>query len=304
MLLAQLAIKHYQGMAWVAAERARMQAGLTGNPGVMGEAAHSIGVTMRRSGDYQASIDHLQQAAAQLGSGPEELAMSGTLLLTASSSAAQAGWRGRAMESIGNRLTAHRIVPSGTPDWHTVMRVRGIVPVIARRRTGAELGWAAPIMYAHRCAGSSPPAAGQPRRPAGPRIRSMAAARGQSGRSRNETPQRTRPRSWRGEPWLRPGPCARGEASKPPRRPAWCCATPSSTATGTSRASSTARRGVVYEVRHLGALRLEPHRLGNQAGVEDSSKAVAEERPRWTDHGHGQVPPPQGAPSSCGQFCS
>ncbi len=101
VLLAQLAIKNYQGMAWVAAERARMQAELTGNPVVMGEAAHSMGVTMRRSGDYQASIDHLQQAAARLGQRPEELAMRGTLLLTASYSAAQAGWRGPAMEFIG-----------------------------------------------------------------------------------------------------------------------------------------------------------------------------------------------------------
>ncbi|KMO96067.1 phosphotransferase family protein [Streptomyces roseus] len=33
----------------------------------------------------------------------------------------------------------------------------------------------------------------------------------------------------------------------------------------------------LYEVRHLGALRLERHRLGNEAGVEDSYGAVAEE---------------------------
>ncbi|MFD5110334.1 phosphotransferase family protein [Streptomyces cinereoruber] len=33
----------------------------------------------------------------------------------------------------------------------------------------------------------------------------------------------------------------------------------------------------VYEVRHLGALRLERHRLGNEAGVADSYRAVAEE---------------------------
>ncbi|WP_245240125.1 fructosamine kinase family protein [Streptomyces erythrochromogenes] len=32
----------------------------------------------------------------------------------------------------------------------------------------------------------------------------------------------------------------------------------------------------VYELRHLGALRLERHRLGNEAGVEDSYRAVAE----------------------------
>ncbi len=33
----------------------------------------------------------------------------------------------------------------------------------------------------------------------------------------------------------------------------------------------------MYEVRHLGALRLESHQLGNEAGVEDSYGAVAEE---------------------------
>ncbi|MER7122237.1 hypothetical protein ACFQL8_37505 [Streptomyces goshikiensis] len=33
----------------------------------------------------------------------------------------------------------------------------------------------------------------------------------------------------------------------------------------------------MYEVRHLGALRLERHRLGNEAGVRDSYPLVAEE---------------------------
>ncbi len=33
----------------------------------------------------------------------------------------------------------------------------------------------------------------------------------------------------------------------------------------------------VYAVRHLGALRLERHRLGNKASVEGSYGAVAEE---------------------------
>ncbi|MEV6957179.1 hypothetical protein [Streptomyces sp. NPDC051183] len=102
VLLAQLAIKNYQGMAWVAAERARAQAELTGNPVVMGEAAHSMGVTMRRGGDYQAAIAHLQEAAARLGGRPEELAMRGTLMLTASYSAAQSGWRSQAMDLIGD----------------------------------------------------------------------------------------------------------------------------------------------------------------------------------------------------------
>lgn len=34
-------------------------------------------------------------------------------------------------------------------------------------------------------------------------------------------------------------------------------------------------RSLVYEVRHLGAVRLERHRLGNNAGVDDSYRAVA-----------------------------
>ncbi|MFF5706156.1 multiprotein-bridging factor 1 family protein [Streptomyces sp. NPDC012794] len=102
VLLAQLAIKNYQGpFAGVAAERARAQAELTGNAVVMGEAAHSMGITLRRGGEYQAAIDHLRQAADRLGSRSEELAMRGTLMLTASYSAAQAGWRGQAMELIG-----------------------------------------------------------------------------------------------------------------------------------------------------------------------------------------------------------
>ncbi|MFE9481276.1 hypothetical protein ACFYNM_22050 [Streptomyces spororaveus] len=40
---------------------------------------------------------------------------------------------------------------------------------------------------------------------------------------------------------------------------------------------AVAWRRHVYEVRHLGALRLERHRLGNEAGVRDSYPAVAEE---------------------------
>ncbi|MFJ3876624.1 helix-turn-helix domain-containing protein [Streptomyces sp. NPDC090077] len=102
VLLAQLAIKNYQGpFASIAAERARAQAELTGSAVVMGEAAHSMGITLRRGGEYQAAIDHLRQAADRLGSHPEELAMRGTLMLTASYSAAQAGWRSQAMELIG-----------------------------------------------------------------------------------------------------------------------------------------------------------------------------------------------------------
>ncbi|GLX18799.1 hypothetical protein Slala02_50990 [Streptomyces lavendulae subsp. lavendulae] len=102
VLLAQLAIKNYQGpFAGIAAERARAQAELTGNAVVMGEAAHSMGITLRRGGEYQAAIDHLRQAADRLGSRSDELAMRGTLMLTASYSAAQAGWRGQALELIG-----------------------------------------------------------------------------------------------------------------------------------------------------------------------------------------------------------
>ncbi|PKV88188.1 helix-turn-helix domain-containing protein [Streptomyces sp. TLI_146] len=101
VLLAQLAIKNYQGYSWIAADRAGGAAARSGNPVVMGEAAHAMAITMRRAGEYQAAIDHLEQAAARLDHGPDQLAMRGTLLLTASYSAAQAGWRGQALAFIG-----------------------------------------------------------------------------------------------------------------------------------------------------------------------------------------------------------
>jgi len=41
------------------------------------------------------------------------------------------------------------------------------------------------------------------------------------------------------------------------------------------RSPAAVWRSLVYEVRHLGAVRLERHRLGNVAGVEDSYDAVA-----------------------------
>lgn len=101
VLLTQLAIKNYQGYAWIAADRARSQAELTDNPVVMGEAAHAMAITMRRAGEYQAAIDHLQGAVARLGHHPDQLAMRGTLLLTAGYSAAQARWRSQAMDFMG-----------------------------------------------------------------------------------------------------------------------------------------------------------------------------------------------------------
>ncbi|MGW6871332.1 helix-turn-helix domain-containing protein [Streptomyces xanthophaeus] len=101
VLLAQLAIKGYEGYAWVAADRARGQAEQTGNPVVMAEAAHSMAVTMRRDGKYQAALEHLRAAAGRLGDQPDQLAMRGSLLLTASYTAAQARWRGQALELIG-----------------------------------------------------------------------------------------------------------------------------------------------------------------------------------------------------------
>ncbi|MGN5392402.1 fructosamine kinase family protein [Streptomyces sp. JL7001] len=45
----------------------------------------------------------------------------------------------------------------------------------------------------------------------------------------------------------------------------------------TAETDAGAWRRHVYEVRHLGALRLERHRLGNEAGVRDSYPLVAEE---------------------------
>ncbi|MEU6756012.1 XRE family transcriptional regulator [Streptomyces sp. NPDC046685] len=101
VLLAQLAIKNYQAYSWVAAERARGHAEQTSSPVIAAEAAHSMAIAMRRSGEYQASVDHLTAAAANLGERPDEVAMRGSLLLTASYSAAQGRWRAQAMDFIG-----------------------------------------------------------------------------------------------------------------------------------------------------------------------------------------------------------
>jgi hypothetical protein len=98
VLLAQLAIKAHQGHSLVFADRARTQAQLTGNPIIMGEADHSTAITMRQSGEYQAAINRLRGAANRLGDAPDQLALRGSLLLTAGYSAAQAGWRGQALD--------------------------------------------------------------------------------------------------------------------------------------------------------------------------------------------------------------
>ncbi|MEV8533219.1 hypothetical protein [Streptomyces sp. NPDC051211] len=49
-------------------------------------------------------------------------------------------------------------------------------------------------------------------------------------------------------------------------------------------------RRKVYEVRHLGALRLERHRLGNQVGVEDSDRRHRRPHPAPPQHSHRLTP--------------
>lgn len=99
VLLAQLAIKNYHpSYAPVAATYARIHAERTGDPVVMGEAAHSMAITMRRAGEYRDAIDHLSSAAANLDAQPDRLAMRGSMLLTAAYAAAQAGWRSEALD--------------------------------------------------------------------------------------------------------------------------------------------------------------------------------------------------------------
>ncbi|MCX5194848.1 helix-turn-helix domain-containing protein [Streptomyces sp. NBC_00249] len=102
VLLAQLAIKNHQQYAWIAADRARTHARMSGNPVIMGEAAHSMAISMRRAGEYEASVDQLQAAVSNLDErSPDHLAMRGVLLLTASYSSAQAGWKGQALGFLG-----------------------------------------------------------------------------------------------------------------------------------------------------------------------------------------------------------
>ncbi|MFI2757536.1 helix-turn-helix domain-containing protein [Streptomyces echinatus] len=102
VLVAQTAIKNSQPIAWIAAERARVEAEATGNPVVMGEAAHALAITMRHAGEYRAAVDQLNTAAARVNASvPEENAMRATLLLTAAYSAAQAGWGAQALDALG-----------------------------------------------------------------------------------------------------------------------------------------------------------------------------------------------------------
>ncbi|MER7759447.1 helix-turn-helix transcriptional regulator [Streptomyces sp. NPDC097619] len=97
VLLAQLALKGYEGYAWVAADRARARAEQSGNPVVMAEADHAMAITMRRYGRYEASLTHLRTAAGRLGDQADQLAMRGSLLLTAAYTAAQTRSKGQAL---------------------------------------------------------------------------------------------------------------------------------------------------------------------------------------------------------------
>ncbi|MEU4948072.1 helix-turn-helix transcriptional regulator [Streptomyces lavendulae] len=102
VLLAQLATKNHQQYAWIAADRARAEARQSGNPLVMGEAAHALAISMRRAGEYESAVEQLQVAARDLEEPtPDHLAMRGTLLLTASYTSAATGWRSAALGFLG-----------------------------------------------------------------------------------------------------------------------------------------------------------------------------------------------------------
>jgi hypothetical protein len=98
-------------LAWVTAERARSAAEASGDVASIAEAARMASIAMRRHGHHDTAITLLTTTALNLGSdsgdpAPELLATYGSLLCTASYTAAQHGNRSSALELITEAETA------------------------------------------------------------------------------------------------------------------------------------------------------------------------------------------------------
>jgi transcriptional regulator with XRE-family HTH domain len=102
-------------LAWVTADRALRAARECGRPTAVGEAARMAAIAMRRAGHYDAASDLLTSAALTLGADsgdpdPDTLGVYGSLLLTASYTAAQGGKRATALDLAGEaEQAAHRM---------------------------------------------------------------------------------------------------------------------------------------------------------------------------------------------------
>jgi hypothetical protein len=107
--------QNQEPLAWVTADRALTAARDCGKPTTIGEAARMVAIAMRRFGHYDAATDLLTSTAIDLGAAtgdpdPDTLAVYGSLLLTASYSAAQGGNRATALDLAGEaEQAAHRM---------------------------------------------------------------------------------------------------------------------------------------------------------------------------------------------------
>lgn len=106
---------HDDALAWVTAERARSAANTSGDPASIAEAARMTSIAMRRHGHHDTATTLLTTTALDLGAdtgdrAPDLLATYGSLLCTASYTAAQNGQRHRALELITEaETTANRL---------------------------------------------------------------------------------------------------------------------------------------------------------------------------------------------------
>jgi len=102
---------HDDTLGWVTAERARSAAQLSGNTASIAEAARMTSIAMRRHGHHDTATTLLTTTALDLGADsgnpmPDLLATYGSLLCTASYTAAQNGDRHQAVELISEAETA------------------------------------------------------------------------------------------------------------------------------------------------------------------------------------------------------
>lgn len=99
------------------ADRALTAARESGNPRALGEAAKATAIAMRRSGRYDGAVDLLTRTADGLDvrAGSSTLAVYGTLMLTASYSAAQQRCRGQAEDLLAEAAGAAARMPA-TPE--------------------------------------------------------------------------------------------------------------------------------------------------------------------------------------------
>ncbi len=110
---------HDDALAWVTADRARSAAQAGGDAASVAEAARVASIAMRRHGHHDTAISLLTSTALSLGADtgsphPALLGTYGSLLCTASYTAAQHGHRSHALELIGEADDAARRVGQAT----------------------------------------------------------------------------------------------------------------------------------------------------------------------------------------------